>query len=128
MQNPSIPLLTNKVKLDEITNKFNKKCKPVFHFISSFKGTSYKTYKIQLPFLATSAFTSANIIWYIFTTFLNPHPLNNQNQLSVTTVFCQCSLMGDTCFLQILMAREYWTGIKWGISFKQDRLLWKHPC
>ena len=57
-------------KLDGIPRKSKWKICACFYFISSFESTSYK--KIQLPvFLFLSAFTSTDIIFYIFSTSFN---------------------------------------------------------
>ena len=119
-QNLPTPLfLTNNIKLDEITTKFNEKYKPVLHFILSFEDTSYKNYKIQLPFILflvvlISCYISKYCFFANFQNFkqhylkkyfrqniflvneftLTPHPFNSQNLLSVTEVVCRCSLMG----------------------------------
>ena len=60
-----------------------------------------------------TAFTSANI--FFLTDSLNPplHPLNNQNLLSVTKAFFQCSLIMFICIWLYLFGYECLFKYKW---------------
>ena len=100
------------IKMDMNTNQ------SLLHCVSSFEGTSYKNLSdtvtrffiscfYQLLHQQILFFTSfPNFIQHYvkkdsrykfpffnrFTQIPTPYPLNSQNQLSVTKVFCQCSL------------------------------------
>ena len=99
----------------EYQPKSNEKYTPILHCISSFEGTFYKkiedtTTRSFICCCFTLVFTLEDIICRtsfnnirkkrIFVTnfpFLTdslklPNPLNDQNLLSTTKVFCQCSL------------------------------------
>ena len=110
------------IKIDKIPPKSNEKYMPFLQCISSFEGNSCKNLKdtatadllFLVVFVRRSSYiwryhfskifrTSFSIIWKanfqhqfsIFNKLTHPvpcHPLNCQNLLSVTKVFCWCSL------------------------------------
>ena len=120
---PMSPLfLMDNIKMDRIPTKFKWKINtcPFYILFQVLKVIFIKICKIHpldLLFLVFVAFTSEDIIFHkglelhstlsekkkkIFVTnfpFLtdslnpHPHPLNNQSLLSMTKVFCWCSLM-----------------------------------
>ena len=112
-------LLTDNIKLDGLPTKIKLKIQGCFTlYFNLWEGTSVKSYKIQLPvllFVVSHQFlyqqislflhlfrTSFNILWKRFFIAnlllyrIHPNPLNSQNILSLTKVFCQFSLK---CFL-----------------------------
>ena len=112
-KSPSL-LLTDNIKMDRILTKFTTLCFKFWKYIPLIKIC--KTQSLDLLFLTvfisfyisrhhfSQVFrTSFNIIWKkdfrLKFSFFNRltqtptlHPLSSQNPLSVTKVFCQCSL------------------------------------
>ena len=114
-KSPSL-LLTDNIKMDRILTKFTTLCFKFWKYIPLIKIC--KTQSLDLLFLTvfisfyisrhhfSQVFrTSFNIIWkkdfrhkfsffngFTQTSLPHSHPLNSQNPLSVTKVFCQCSL------------------------------------
>ena len=115
--------LTDNIKLDGMPTKIKLKIEACFTLYFKFwEGASVKSYKIQLPvllFLVSHQFLYQQILFYDFLelhstvsekdfchkiSFFNgftqtPHPLNSQNLLSITEVFCQFS---QKCLLNFL--------------------------
>ena len=80
--------------------KLNEKYTPAFHCISTFEGTSYQNSKDELPVSLFLSFYH-NFLELLKKDFCHkcsyfnglaqtPDPLNSQNPLSITEVYCLC--------------------------------------